>query len=1388
MAQSADRTHLDGKSPAMDSQLNSIAEPMAWARDADCLSGGGEAGALMRALDWSATPVGPVKEWPWSLRSAVGICLNSQVPSAIWWGREHLTMFYNDAYQTILGKAAAPHLLGQPTGDRWARNAETFRPVVERVFTTGEGECLEDQFVAVDRSLKDEEAYFTFSFSPIHGPPGNVEGIFCSGVETTSRVIAQRRIRVLRDLAANAAAFQSIEAACDTAASIMGENSRDVCFCLVYLVEGDGERAKLMAAFGVDQGTVLAPLSIEFAGTGEAWPPADVCRGIRTELTWKLTDQTGDPQFDARHGMAEVALVLPIVARGRGRRAGVMITGISPGCVADDDYSDFLNMAAGQIAAAIAFSAPAYAVESGMLDRPTVAAGLNYDGSGDATKSGLDDRTLESQHREVCARLEFLRREAERALRESEERFTRFMRHLPGLAWIKDLEGRYVYANDSAERAFRTYRQDLYGKSDEELFPPATAAQFRENDERALASEAGIQTVEQMEHEDGVVHHSIVSKFPIPGWDDKPALIGGIAVDITDLVRAEELLRENEQRFRWLAEAMPQMVFVTTSDGEVDYLNKRWLDFTGLSQADEASLKQVVHPDDFAPLMSRWRDAQARLAPFEDQIRIKGAADGVYRWFLSRALPFGGAQGVETRWFGTCTDIDGQKRAEQGQRILAEVGRLLTSSLDYHATLASICGLAVPALADWSSLELLNDDGQVVYLECTHADRAKVELVREYRRMHQPRQDDRAGIMRVFRTGEPEFWPEVTDEQLVTEARDQEELRRLHELGKKSAMIVPLTARGRNLGALTLVISESSRRYGEDDLRLAVAMGSRAALAVDNARLWEETRKAVHDRELALRLHCDIEQQLTRLVEASGSLSASLDLASVSSAILALSRKLLAADAYAVWQYEPLTGYWRVALSSGLSEEYQQSTIRASEHTPRLPEGPIIAEDISKASIVAHRRAEYEREGVKSLLIVPLKVLGDRNGSIAFYYRSSHQFTEVEVRVATALSNLSAAAIRSAQLYGELRTNDRRKDEFLAMLAHELRNPLAAIDNAVALLGVGDPGNEQLDWSVDVIGRHVRHLTRLIDDLLDVSRITRGKIELRKVKIDAHPVLNSAIESVRPLLEERKHRLNTSYGTNLILDADPTRLEQVAVNLLLNAAKYTESGGQIWFSVQHEGTEIVMRVRDNGVGIPAEELTTIFELFVQGERSLERSAGGLGIGLTLVQKLTELHGGTVVARSDGRGKGSEFIVRLPGAPSSVARPTGVRAKHVMPSSQAARILVVDDNADLARGLARLLEFHGHNVSIAYDGPSGFERAKEWLPEFILLDIGLPGMDGYQVAALLRQDDETKDVKIIGISGYGQDEDRKRSTQAGFDRHLVKPISSQDLLKIFEDPR
>jgi PAS domain S-box-containing protein len=365
-----------------------------------------------------------------------------------------------------------------------------------------------------------------------------------------------------------------------------------------------------------------------------------------------------------------------------------------------------------------------------------------------------------------------------------------------------------------------------------------------------------------------------------------------------------------------------------------------------------------------------------------------------------------------------------------------------------------------------------------------------------------------------------------------------------------------------------------------------------------------------------------------------------------------------------------------------------------------------------------------------------------------------------------------------------LREADRRKDEFLAMLAHELRNPLAAIGNAVSL--TTKSGLQQhIDWAMGVITRQMKQLTHLIDDLLDVSRISRGKIDLRKDVVELTPILESAMATVAPLIGERKHTLETAIEPeNLWVNVDPTRLEQAVVNLLNNAAKYSENGGHITLSARTIHNEVIISVLDRGLGIPPDKLPQMFELFAQGDRSLARSEGGLGIGLTVVKKLVEMHGGRVEAKSDGPGKGSEFTIWLPRAKKpSYVRPVAKPKGSATVPSKAARILVVDDSEDTARGLARLLTLLGHDVAVSHNGIDGIEAARSLRPEFVLLDIGLPGMDGYEIATRLRQDESCKNAVIIAISGYGQEEDRRRSKQAGFDHHLIKPLDQDALLSI-----
>jgi PAS domain S-box-containing protein len=357
----------------------------------------------------------------------------------------------------------------------------------------------------------------------------------------------------------------------------------------------------------------------------------------------------------------------------------------------------------------------------------------------------------------------------------------------------------------------------------------------------------------------------------------------------------------------------------------------------------------------------------------------------------------------------------------------------------------------------------------------------------------------------------------------------------------------------------------------------------------------------------------------------------------------------------------------------------------------------------------------------------------------------------------------------------ELVGADRRKDQFLAMLAHELRNPLAPIRNAVELMRQVETVDPTFQPSREMVERQVKHLGRLVDDLLDVSRITQGSIRLRKEVVDLGTVVQRAVEGSRPLIESRANTVSLDLPAEPVrLEADATRLEQVVSNLLNNAAKYTLPGGHIWVTAAREGDEAVVRVRDTGIGVPPDVLDRVFEPFVQQSNgSLARTEGGLGVGLTLVRSLVEMHGGRVEASSPGLGQGSQFVVRLPAQ---------LPAEATLPSEPAAataprplRVLVVEDNIDAAESLATLLRLWNHDVSVVHDGRTALEAAREQQPEVVLLDIGLPGLDGYQVARRLREELHLDHTLLVAMTGYGQPEDRRRSREAGIQYHFVKPV-------------
>jgi PAS domain S-box-containing protein len=607
------------------------------------------------------------------------------------------------------------------------------------------------------------------------------------------------------------------------------------------------------------------------------------------------------------------------------------------------------------------------------------------------------------------------------ALQATETRFQRFMHHLPGLAWVKDLQGRYVYVNHPTAPPFNQSTAVLYGRTDHEIFPAELAERFVENDRQALASETGTLVVDTLEHDDGVLHHSIVSKFPIPGADGTPILIGGMAIDITEQKRAEELLQK-------IIDTIPVMISMYEPDTHVVRLNREF-----------------------------------------------------------------------TRVVGWTTE-------------------------------------------ESSGLSLM---------EQCYPDREYRERVREF--------------MQSCRPG------------------------------------------------------------------------------------WMDFRMTTRD---------------------------------------------------------------------GREIETSWANIRVSDNT-----------QVGIGIDITDRKRTEE-------------------------------------------------ALREA---------DRRKDEFLATLSHELRNPLAPICTGLDVLRQLSGSGPEVERVLEIVERQVQQLVRLVDDLLDIARITTGKIELRKQRIPLNLVVNDAIESSRPLLDAAGHHLTVSLpGETIVLDADRTRLSQVLMNLLNNAAKFTEPGGDIALQAQRENGSVVLRVRDSGAGIPADKLSQIFEMFAQVDRSFDRARGGLGIGLSLVRALVELHGGKVEAKSEGPGRGSEFIIQLPlPADASLERERrgfgNLDGGPLHPAGK--RILVVDDNEDAADSLSLLLGAMGYDARPAYGGRSALEAAPEFLPSLVLLDIGMPGMNGFEVARSLRERPELANTVLVALTGWGQNEDRQRTREAGFHHHLVKPVDAAMLREL-----
>ncbi len=477
--------------------------------------------------------------------------------------------------------------------------------------------------------------------------------------------------------------------------------------------------------------------------------------------------------------------------------------------------------------------------------------------------------------------------------------------------------------------------------------------------------------------------------------------------------------------------------------------------------------------------------------------------------------------------------------------------------------------------------------------------------------------------------------------------------------------------------------------------------------------------------------------------------------------------------------------YLLYALSGAPREKFEQFPMprNTALFEPTFSgQGPVRLEDVLADPRYGQSAPHYGTPAghppVRSYLAVPVvSRSGDVLGGLFFGHPDVGIFEQQHEDLVVGVAGQASVAIENARLYEEIRVADRRKDEFLSLLAHELRNPLAPIRTGLEVLQLTEGIAERADGALDMMERQVQQLVRLVDDLVDVSRIMRDKIELRRETLDLSAVLQRAVETSRPVIDADHHTLTIHLPDDpLLIEGDAVRLSQIVSNLLNNASRYTEDGGQISLTAERDGDQAVIRVRDSGIGISPDKVSKIWDLFFQADRTTRSAQGGMGIGLTLVRRLVDLHGGTVSVFSEGRGRGSEFVVRLPLAEEGVVASATVHREHQR-AEHPKHVLVVDDNLDAAHSLAALLRKDGHRVDVAHDAESAMRLVEQEAPAVAFLDLGMPGMDGFQLARWFRQSPVGSGVTLFAVTGWGQSEDRRRTREAGFDQHFVKPVEA-----------
>ncbi|WP_438041736.1 ATP-binding protein [Sorangium sp. So ce128] len=1273
------------------------------ASDKDCFAGGGEMGALMRSIDWAKTKLGPVATWPISLKTVVGLVLGNRFPMLALLGPEMLHI-YNDGYRPILGMKH-PASMGAPAAEVWAEIWDVIGPMAQSVLDGGPATWSEHLMLPMKRRGFVEEAYFTFSYSPIPGNDQRVAGVLVTVQETTEQVLDARQLHMLRDLATRSAQAKSAEEACCTAVEIFAANDADLPFSLLYLLDGDTGDARLAGASGLDgyEGAAKpARISLHDRG-GEAstWPLAEAARASGEPLVCDLAARFGALPLGRWGSAPEQALVLPLSRPGQHRPYGFLVGGVSPRRLLDESYRGLFRLITDHVVTAIG-NARAYEEERRRAEELAAIDSAKTLFFSNVSHEFRTPLTL------MLGPLEDALASPERAL--CGEHLLLVYRN--ALRLLKLVNALLDFSRLEMGRA-----QASYEPTDLACLTADLASAFRAASERA-----------------GLAFKVDCPELPEPIFVDR---------DMWEKIVLN--LLSNALKFTFEGEIVMSLrvcgdhvEFVVRDTG------------TGVPEHELQHLFERFH---------RVQGARARthegsgigLALVHELVRLHGGS------------------------------IRAESRVGEGTAFTVAIPRgsahLPAERIRVEKTLSSTATGAAPYVEEALRWQLVaespasGDRVEPDHVAAPLGPSARVLLA-----------DDNADMRMYVRRILDARW---TVEAVSDGAAALEIARR----SPPDLLVADVMMPGLDGFGLLRALRADPATRGVPVIMLSARAGEESRVEGLAAGADDYLVKPFSARELIARVatHLQLAEHRRAAERERGKMFALFELAPVGIAVYRGPEYVIE---IANPHFVAMVGH-RDVIGRSLQEAFPEvvgSSFLEVFYRAYATGEPFVTHDYR---FDLDRGRGVLEESYWSFNLLPMRDPGAAVARILVVALDVTEYVRARKKLEAAAREREELLRRAEDARRDAERANRAKDEFLAMLGHELRNPLAPIVTALHLMRLRAGGHAERERLV--IERQIKHLTALVDDLLDVSRITRGKVELKKQRIEIAEVVAKAVELASPLLEQRRHHLTIAVpSAGLAVEGDVMRLAQVVSNLLTNAAKYTESGGEIAVRAGRVEGEVVLSVRDNGIGIAPEMLPSVFERFVQERQALDRAQGGLGLGLAIVHNLVAMHGGRVSAHSEGRGRGSEFTIRLLAA-ATVSSPEAAPARwmagtHGTPSLvDRRRILLVDDNLDAVELLAESLGAMGYTTRIASDGPSALRIAEEFAPDVALLDIGLPVMDGYELARRLREQPAGERVRLIALTGYGQEADFRRSEGAGFETHLVKPIQIDRLTSLLEEP-